>query len=401
LLKVKIDFIVILIGLFIISVNTMFMPIVKEGVFFILFTIVISLMLKENEYKLLYIIVMHTIILLCTFSFIVYWDISKNEYQLFLYRKFQYIFVMFSPVIFYSYTKNKNIINSINIAMLIVILFLFINIIMNLGTFEIGKFSGFLLSRPGAGVIALMPFLYFLYVRKFGIDNSLLLNFYLIISTIVALIYIIYTGSKTAGYGLVIIFGILLINNFNLSFKKLFFVLVGLGLFYIFVPIEYFSDLLKFNKGVELSSSIQRFIEWNIAIDIIKEHWLFGVGWKNYPDMINNSLIAYGKDLFPFIQWKYYLNLAGDSSSQNVLLDNIAIYGIFGIIYDIFLFYVLFIVYKIDGIKSYILAFLIILLMTNNFNFGNGYEPVFWFLVGIVILKDKLKKETMYYEHNC
>lgn len=401
MLKVKIDFIVILIGLFIISVNTMFMPIVKEGVFFILFTIVISLMLKENEYKLLYIIVMHTIILLCTFSFIVYWDISKNEYQLFLYRKFQYIFVMFSPVIFYSYTKNKNIINSINIAMLIVILFLFINIIMNLGTFEIGKFSGFLLSRPGAGVIALMPFLYFLYVRKFGIDNSLLLNFYLIISTIVALIYIIYTGSKTAGYGLVIIFGILLINNFNLSFKKLFFFLVGLGLFYIFVPIEYFSDLLKFNKGVELSSSIQRFIEWNIAIDIIKEHWLFGVGWKNYPDMINNSLIAYGKDLFPFIQWKYYLNLAGDSSSQNVLLDNIAIYGIFGIIYDIFLFYVLFIVYKIDGIKSYILAFLIILLMTNNFNFGNGYEPVFWFLVGIVILKDKLKKETMYYEHNC
>jgi O-antigen ligase len=379
----------------------MFMPIVKEGVFFILFTIVISLMLKENEYKLLYIIVMHTIILLCTFSFIVYWDISKNEYQLFLYRKFQYIFVMFSPVIFYSYTKNKNIINSINIAMLIVILFLFINIIMNLGTFEIGKFSGFLLSRPGAGVIALMPFLYFLYVRKFGIDNSLLLNFYLIISTIVALIYIIYTGSKTAGYGLVIIFGILLINNFNLSFKKLFFFLVGLGLFYIFVPIEYFSDLLKFNKGVELSSSIQRFIEWNIAIDIIKEHWLFGVGWKNYPDMINNSLIAYGKDLFPFIQWKYYLNLAGDSSSQNVLLDNIAIYGIFGIIYDIFLFYVLFIVYKIDGIKSYILAFLIILLMTNNFDFGNGYEPVFWFLVGIVILKDKLKKETMYYEHNC
>jgi O-antigen ligase len=401
LLKVKIDFIVILIGLFIISVNTMFMPIVKEGVFFILFTIVISLMLKENEYKLLYIIVMHTIILLCTFSFIVYWDISKNEYQLFLYRKFQYIFVMFSPFIFYSYTKNKNIINSINIAMLIVILFLFINIIMNLGTFEIGKFSGFLLSRPGAGVIALMPFLYFLYVRKFGIDNSLLLNFYLIISTIVALIYIIYTGSKTAGYGLVIIFGILLINNFNLSFKKLFFVLVGLGLFYIFVPIEYFSDLLKFNKGVELSSSIQRFIEWNIAIDIIKEHWLFGVGWKNYPDMINNSLIAYGKDLFPFIQWKYYLNLAGDSSSQNVLLDNIAIYGIFGIIYDIFLFYVLFIVYKIDGIKSYILAFLIILLMTNNFNFGNGYEPVFWFLVGIVILKDELKEETMYYEHNC
>jgi len=400
LLKVKIDSILILIGFYIISVNTAFMPILKEGIFLLLFAMVIVLMFKENKYKLHHIIVIYSIIILITFSFIAVWDISKNEYLLFFYRKFQYIFVMLSPIIFYSYTKSKNILNFINIAMLIVIIFLLLNITMNLGTFEIGKFSGFLLSRPGAGVIALMPFIYFLYLRQINTTNLFLLNLYFVISLFTALIYIIYTGSKTAGFGLVIIFGTLLLNNLKLSFKKLFFVLVGLGLFYVLVRIGYFSDLIKFSQGEELSSSIQRYIEWHIAIDIIKEHWFFGVGWKYYGDIINNSLIAYGQDLFPFIQWKYYLDLGGDSSSQNVLLDNIAIFGIFGIFYNIFLFYVLYRVYKIDGVKSYILAFLVILLMTNNFNLGNGYEPIFWFLVGIVILKDKLKKEIMYYEHN-
>jgi len=79
LLKVKIDSILILIGFYIISVNTAFMPKLKEGIFFLLFAMVIILMFKENKYKLHHIIVINSIIILITFSFVVVWGISKNE----------------------------------------------------------------------------------------------------------------------------------------------------------------------------------------------------------------------------------------------------------------------------------------------------------------------------------
>ena len=107
--------------------------------------------------------------------------------------------------------------------------------------------------------------------------------------------------------------------------------------------------------------------------------------------MINNSLMLYAQELFPSVEWKY-ISLAGDSSAQNVFLDNLAIYGILGVIYNFFIVFLLYKVYKIDTLKSYILLFLFILLSINTFTFGNGYEPIFWFLLGIIFLKDEIYK---------
>ncbi len=391
LLKIKFESILIfLLPLYLISVNTMFMPIVKEIVFIAVFTLVMLLMYKNKSYRINNLVVINTVIFLMMFSFIVNWDISPNDYLLFLYRKFQYIFVMMSPFLIYEYTRNSNIFDSINIAIFILIIFLYLNLILNLNTLEIGKFTGLLLSRPGAGVLAFFTFIYFLYVKQFyKKSNNLIFIFYFFNSAFITIIYVIYSGSKTAGFSLVIIFFLILINNFNFNFKKIFYILFIFILFMLLVPIEYFDDLIRFSKGDEISSSAIRYIEWNIAIDIIKIHWFFGVGWDKYGDMINNSLLIYGQQIFPFIQWKNLLFLGGDSSSQNVFIDNIAIYGIIGLLYNIFLIYILKVIFNIDGIKGYILPFLIVLLLINNFNFGNGYEPIFWFLVGIVLLKKK------------
>jgi len=384
-------FLSILIPLYFIFVNTDFFSIGKEIVFLVSMGLYLYWAMKNKFFYINKIIFFNIIFFVCTFAFIVYWDISKIEYELFLYRKFQYIFMMFFPIIFYFYNRNTSIIKYLSLGIFFLDLFLIFNLLANYTTLSYGSFQGgFLLSRPGAGVLALMPVIYFGYIIvNFHITK--IYKFFFALSFFVSIAYIILTGSKTAGFGMVLLFALFLVRNFQFSLKKILFILSGIISFFIVIPVSYFSDIFRLFRGDELSSSMQRFIEWNISIDLFKEHWIFGIGWKHYGEMINSSLMLYAQELFPSVEWKY-ISLAGDSSAQNVFLDNLAIYGILGVIYNFFIVFLLYKVYKIDTLKSYILLFLFILLSINTFTFGNGYEPIFWFLLGIIFLKDEIYK---------
>ena len=383
-----------IIALYFIFVNTKFFPFGKEAIFFLALFIYFYFIVRDKKFYINYIVLYNTIFFILAFPFIVYWNISINEYLLFLYRKFQYIFMMFFPLIFFTFNKHINIIKYLSIGIFFLVVFLAINLLLHVNDLSIGKFEGgFLLSRPGAGVLALMTFIYYMYIYLY-FNQSILYKILLVFSFSIAVIYIIFTGSKTAGFGLVAMFFLYIIKNFSLNIKNIIFIVISLSVFFLFIPLSYFSDFIKFYQGDELSSSIERFIEWHVSIDVFKDNYLFGIGWKHYASLINNSINLYGRELFPNIAWKYII-LNGDGSSQNVFLDNMAIYGLLGIFYNFFIIFLLYKVYHIDTAKSYILLFLIILLIVNNFHFGNGYEPIFWFLISLVFLKDKILKIRM------
>ena len=367
----------------------MLMPIMKEIIFLIGLVTICILMIINNNYYINNILLVNIVFFVVLAGLISLWNIPGEEYLLYLYRKVQYIYVMFLPLSIYCETKNKKIFNIMNVAMLLFLLFLMFNLIFNVSELKFGKFSGLFLSRPGAGFLALVAFIYYYYIYDNKLTNGYFFYISFILSFIIALCYIVFTGSKTAGFSLAVLAFIFLINHFKLNLKKVMIFLFVITLIFSMVPISYFNDIVKFGGGTELSSSIQRYIEWRIAIDIIGENWICGVGWKEYGELINSNVLKYGKELFPHIQWGYIYDLNGDSSSQNVILDNMAIFGIFGWLYNTFLVFVLIKVFKIEGVKGYILPVLLIILLVNNFNFGNGYEVCFWFLIGIVLLNKK------------
>ncbi len=361
-----------ILAIYTISLFTTIHPIIKDCIFIIiLFFIFLEL---NSTYKirgqkyLLFLFVS----LLVIFPSALY-NYTIDNYLILFYRKFQYFTMAFIPV-FFMY--KINIFRYWRIYTISLFLF-FIFTMFFMHPDIIFKTKDIFLSRNSIATLALFCFL----VLYKSIRNKLIF----ILFAIPLFYFMLKSGSKTAVYSIALLIFLHIahrtIFNATLRNKIIYLFVFIVGFYYLYYELLFFSDITRLIENEVITSSNQRIVEMIIGLNVWYDNFIIGVGNSNFVLMIHNLFEQYAYMLFPNVPW-YHLS-GYDSTSQNVLIDLVAIYCLYSIAYILFLIYLLIIAFRSAGslFFKYLLFIPVVILLVNSFSLGNGFEFIFYLFI--------------------
>ncbi len=250
----------------------------------------------------------------------------------------------------------------------------------------------------GALLVVGILFLISLFLTEKKIWGKFFLFYFLFLTFLLALFF---TFSRGAWIGLLVgllVMFVTILARRDLGQQKRLLKVVLIGFLLIFILFHFYSDLiltrLSANTRLEVKSNVERIASYRTASEIIKRHWLCGVGVGNYTLAVYNELNS--------CQSSWYYQPV--HNTYLLVWSEIGLLGIFSFLALLFFsVYYCFISYfkipagrkikdrhKLTPATLGILSALIVMMSVDHFfwslHFGLFF---FWFILGVSIKENK------------